>query len=115
MEIEKIKEYMKKNKITYAQLAKQTNLSISTVTKILGGFAKYPRADTMEAIERALGLSDWTAEEKAEGVGKHAITLSADEWEWLELRSAIIEVGGQEMLSTIIDLLKTTIKTNKKK
>lgn len=114
MEIEKIKEYMKKNKITYAQLAKQTNLSISTVTKILGGFAKYPRADTMEAIERALGLSDWSAEEKAEGVGEHAITLSSDEWEWLELRSTIIEKNGIDFYNALLALLVKISQIDKK-
>ena len=57
MTIEEIKSYMKKNKITYQALSDMTGLSISTVTKIFGGYAKYPRVDTMEAIERALGLS----------------------------------------------------------
>lgn len=56
MEINEIKNYMKRNKITYAELAEMTGLSISTVTKIFGGFAKYPRVDTMKAIEKALGL-----------------------------------------------------------
>lgn len=56
MTIEEIKSYMKKNKITYQALSDMTGLSISTVTKIFGGYAKYPRVDTMEAIERALGL-----------------------------------------------------------
>ncbi len=57
MTIEEIKSYMKKNKITYQMLADKTGLSVSTVTKIFGGFAKYPRVDTVHAIERALGLS----------------------------------------------------------
>lgn len=58
MNIQEIKSYMKKNKITYENLSKMTGLSVSTITKIFGGFAKYPRIDTMETIERALGLDN---------------------------------------------------------
>ncbi len=58
MDIQKIKSHMKNNKITYAQLAEMTGLSVSAVTKILGGFAKYPRVDTIEKIEAALGLKN---------------------------------------------------------
>ncbi len=57
MQISEIKAYMKANKITYEKLASMTGLSISTITKIFGGYAKYPRIDTMEAIEKALGLN----------------------------------------------------------
>lgn len=57
MDIQEIKAYMKKNKISYEKLAEMTGLSVSTITKIFGGFAKYPRVDTIETIERALGLN----------------------------------------------------------
>ena len=56
MEIQEIKNYMKRNKISYERLAEMTGLSKSTITKIFGGFAKYPRVDTMKTIEHALGL-----------------------------------------------------------
>lgn len=115
MEVEKLNEERKRQGISVAELAKKANLPQGTVEKVLFGIVKHPRIDTMEAIERALGLSEWSADEKAEGVGEHAVNLSADEWEWLELRSEVLEVGGQEMLATIIELLRTMIKTNKKK
>ena len=57
MEIQEIKQILKERKITYDDLAKMTGLSKSCITKIFGGFAKYPRVDTMEAIETALGLN----------------------------------------------------------
>lgn len=57
MTIEEIKKYMKENKITYEDLAERANLSISTIKKIFSGSAKYPRIDTMQAIEKALGLN----------------------------------------------------------
>ena len=56
MEIQEIKAYMKSKKITYQNLADMTGLSLSCITKIFGGYAKYPRIDTIQLIERALGI-----------------------------------------------------------
>ena len=115
MQLSEIKQYLRANKITYEELSAKSQIPIGTLKSIFSGRTPNPRIDTVNAINRALGLSEWSADEKAEGVGEHAVNLSADEWEWLELRSDIIEVGGQEMLATIIKLLRTMIKTNKKK
>ena len=81
MSIEEIKSYMKKNKISYEKLAKMAGLSVSTVTKIFGGFAKYPRVDTMQAIERALGLG--------ENATLQSFSLTEDEGELLALYRAL--------------------------
>jgi repressor LexA len=54
--IDEIKAYMKSHKITYDDLAEKTQLSVSTIKKIFSGVSKYPRVDTMEAIEKALNL-----------------------------------------------------------
>ena len=56
MEIQEIKKYMKENHITYEELATRSQISISTIKKIFSGISQYPRVDTMQAIERALGL-----------------------------------------------------------
>lgn len=64
MTVEEIKKYMKDNKITYEELAQKANLSISTVKKIFSGSAKYPRIDTMQAIEKALGINQGQEELK---------------------------------------------------
>ena len=56
MRIDEIKKYMKENKITYDALSEQSGLSISTIKKIFSGQAKYPRIDTIQAIEHALRL-----------------------------------------------------------
>lgn len=117
MNIESWKRRKKELKWTHDDLARESGVARRTIAGIFSGDPRYasPTKNTMEAIERALGLSEWSADEKAEGVGEHAVNLSADEWEWLELRSEVLEVGGQEMLATIIELLRTMIKTNKKK
>lgn len=56
MKIEEIKKYLKINGITYEKLSELSGISISAIKKIFSGSARYPRVDTMEAIEKALGL-----------------------------------------------------------
>lgn len=70
MKIETIKSYMKQNHITYEQLAEKSGVSISTIKKLFSGISQYPRIDTVQAIEKALGLDapTWTEEERAQGV-----------------------------------------------
>lgn len=58
MDIKVIKDELKKRKWTYERLAKEADLSLSAIRKILGGFAQYPRIDTVEKILKALGLSN---------------------------------------------------------
>ena len=58
MDIQEIKAYMKAKKITYQDLADMTGISISTIKKIFSGISQYPRIDTMQAIERALGIEN---------------------------------------------------------
>lgn len=69
MTVEEIKKYMKDNKITYEELAQKANLSISTVKKIFSGSAKYPRIDTMQAIEKALNLKEFNYENAIKNIG----------------------------------------------
>lgn len=111
MEIQAIKKYMKDNHITYDELAQRSGLSISTIKKIFSGISQYPRIDTMQAIEAALELNasplQWTDEEKAAGVGAHGTILSNEEWDWLELRSAIIEAKGEKGLHAILTIIQT--------
>lgn len=75
MTIQEIKNYMKQQKITYEKLAEMTGLSVSTITKIFGGFAKYPRVDTIHAIEQALGLSDGGAASPLTGDEEEVVNL----------------------------------------
>ncbi len=58
MKIDEIKKFMKEHKITYEVLARNSGLSISTIKKIFSGQAKYPRIDTIQTIEHALGLDE---------------------------------------------------------
>lgn len=115
MQISEIKEYMKRNKITYEELANKTGLSKSTITKIFAGFSKYPRVDTMEAIERALGLSDdITAEDIANGwVSTKKVSLTPEEDDWLTKRSEILRLYGQDGLQVVTAMIDTYIKAKR--
>ena len=109
---------LKKNSYQYAYIAERSNIPKGTIQNIFAGYINNPRIDTVQAIERALDLNkepEWTDEEKAQGVGSHSVKLSADEWEWLELRSELLEAGGQEYLDTITTLLQKSAEISKKK
>ena len=111
------KEQKQKLKLKYDDIAERSNIPKGTIQNIFAGYIDNPRIDTVQAIERALGLNklEWTDEEKAQGVGSHSVKLSADEWEWLELRSELLEAGGQEYLDTITTLLQKSAEISKKK
>ena len=112
------KEQKQKLKLKYDDIAERSNIPKGTIQNIFAGYIDNHRIDTVQAIERALGLNkelEWTDEDKTEGVGSHSVKLSADEWEWLELRSELLEAGGQEYLDTITTLLQKSAEISKKK
>ena len=58
MDVEKLNEERKKRKMSVEELAQKAGLPKSTIEKILFGITKNPRLDTVEAIERALGINE---------------------------------------------------------
>lgn len=100
MTLKEIKEYMKKNKITYAELALRSGISEGTLKHI---FAKAetanPQLFTMQAIERALGLTP-TADEMAHGVSNYNLTEDQDEL--LILYDAIGDKLGKEAQKALL-------------
>lgn len=110
MDIERLKKRKKELGWTHDELAERSGISRTTIARLFSGNPDYPSPtyNTVQAIERALGLDRpaWTDEDEALGVGDHPARLSADEWEWLELRSQIIEAMGEDYLSTLIKLLQ---------
>lgn len=109
-QIEEIKNYMKKEKITYNDLAKKSNLSLSCITKIFSGHAKYPRVDTMETIIKTLNLPpEWTEEDRAQGVGKHAVVLSDEDERRLQLLWHAEETLGSDYVKAYLYALEIAI------
>lgn len=58
MKISQIKQILKERKITYAKLAELSGVSVKTLESIFAGNTPHPRIDTMQAIERALGIDE---------------------------------------------------------
>lgn len=58
MNLETLREAKKKAGLTIAEIAQRANLPKGTVQNIFCGYVPNPRSDTLEAIERALGLSE---------------------------------------------------------
>lgn len=87
MDIEFYNQKRKELKLTMDDLAKQAGISRRTLTGILRQEPKYsnPTIDTIQKIERALGLSDITDEEAAAGVREFVVkNITADEDDLLE-------------------------------
>ncbi len=117
MQIQQIKSYLKKNKITYIELSEKSGIPLGTLKNIFSKCNTNPRNDTMQAIQEALGLNspafDWTEDDKLEGVGKHPEYYSEEEKEWMDLRSEIIDKLGKEYLRTLITMIKAAVNEKK--
>lgn len=115
--IERWKQRKKELGWSYDDIARESGIGRRTIAGIFGGDPHYesPTLNTIQAIERALGLSEWTAEEKELGVGKHPTYLSEEETEWLELRSEILRVFGQDYLNALTDSFKKLTQISDKK
>lgn len=54
--IAEIKDFLKKNKMTYKYISEKTGIPEGTLKNIFSGFTKNPRIDTIQAIEEACGI-----------------------------------------------------------
>ena len=113
MNIDALKKAKKEKGMTLQQIADISGIPKRTVDQIFSGKTINPRVDTMQAIEEALGLNkplEWTDEEKAAGVGRHLTYLSEHEYEWLELRSEVLRVKGEDYLKTLKVMIEAITK-----
>lgn len=78
--LEELKKAKKQKKMTLQQIADLTNIPKRTVDNIFSGQTKYPRFDTLEAIQKVLGIP--TGENQLEGVSDFlTVTMSYAEYE----------------------------------
>lgn len=68
MNLELWKKIKKEKKLTIEQIAKAANLPKGSVQNIFCGYVPNPRSDTVEAIERALGINEKSPPAEQEGV-----------------------------------------------
>ena len=97
MEIQEIKAYLKQKKITYEQLSKSSGIALNTLKSIFCGRTPTPRIDTMQAIERALGL-----EEKEK---RPPSDMTESEKAWFELYYSLTD-ENKELLVKMVDVFK---------
>lgn len=113
------KEKKKELQLNYDKISEQSGVSKRTVEDIFRGFTKTPRIDTVEAIEKVLGISEdameWTEEDKIQGVGAHKVPLTAEDWEWMELGNEFARTMGKEQYNAIKNLLTTAVKNKENK
>lgn len=114
MQIETIKQFMKANKITYEELAQKSGVSVSTLKKIFAGISQYPRLDTMQAIENALGIADLTDNEISQGVVNTVNNqLTALEEDMLIIFREVGEKLGEPAQRVLITTGENLLKINK--
>lgn len=58
MDILQIKSVLKERKITYEKLSSMSGVPKQTLQKIFAGYTEHPRIDTLQAIEKALGITE---------------------------------------------------------
>ena len=79
MDVSIYKKIMKEQKMTYEDLSNVTGISLGAIKRIMAGIAKYPRIDTIEAIESALGLNTPTIPNDEDNALLMAISTLSDE------------------------------------
>ena len=72
MNIDLYKQTLKERGWTYRDLARETGISLSNVSRIMAGIVTEPRHSTIELIEKALGINVYniTPEERAAGLSE---------------------------------------------
>lgn len=116
LNVERLKKAKKEKKLSYDELAELTGLSRSTITNIFCGYIDLPRHETVQAIERALGLAPtFTDEERALGLSdNHLIALSDDDRELINLFAEAEDELGKAYVKAIKQMVRLQIDTKGK-
>lgn len=109
MNIEKYQKKKKELNLTYDEIAEKSGISKRTIAGFFSNDEKYanPSITTLQAIERALGLDEWTADERAAGVKETiSVPITAIEDEMLTLFRELRKKHGEEAQRAIITVLE---------
>lgn len=111
--IEALKKAKKLHKLTLDELAARSGVAKRTIEDIFQGKTKNPRVDTMQALERALGLAPtFTDEERALGLSdSHLIALSDDDRELINLFAEAEEKLGKAYVRGVKQMVRLAIDT----
>ena len=102
---------------TFETLSQKSGVPIQTLHNIFRGQTTTPRIDTVQAIERALGLAPtFTDEERALGLSEsHAVVLSDKDRRRFHVLAFADEILGEDFVDTQIDLLEIAANAKAKK
>jgi transcriptional regulator with XRE-family HTH domain len=108
MNIELYKKVLKEKRMTYEDLAKQTGLSLGCVKRIMAGIARYPRADTIEAIEKALEINTlFTSDERSAGASlTKRITITPMEDDLIYSFRELGKQRGKAAQQAVVDMIE---------
>ena len=114
--IQYYKDYLKQKNITYEKLSEMSGIPLNTLKNIFRGKTEHPRIDTIQAIERALGLAPtFTDEERALGLSdNHLIALSDEDRELINLFAEAEEKLGKAYVRGVKQMVRIAIDTNGK-
>ena len=115
MDLELWKKRKKELHLNNEELAKLAGVSKRTIEDVFRGFTATPRIDTVEAIERALGLSnDITPEDRATGwTETKKVSLTPEDDEWLTYRKEILRLYGQPGIDAISKMIESYLSAKK--
>lgn len=110
MDLKSYNEQKKQLGYTFKDLSQKTGLSVRNLIRVFNGEAN-PTASTIQAIEKALGLSPITDEEYQAGVREYAVrNITADEDDLLEDYRELGIKKGAEAQAAIRSVLKNMLK-----
>ncbi len=115
MNINTLKTAKKQKKLTLEQISNISGIPKRTVDDIFSGRTKNPRIDTIQPIERALGIAPtFTDEERALGIqSNHAIVLSDKDRELIHLFDKAEKKLGENYVNSIKQMVQLAIELQK--
>ena len=109
MDVEIYKKALKERGWIYKDLARETGISLTNISRIMAGIVKDPRQSTIEAIEQALGINLYniTPDEQAAGASAtRRVNITPIEDELLYAFRRLGKKHGESTQRGIIDMIE---------
>lgn len=112
-----IKNELNDRNMTYKELSQLSGVPLDTLNNFFRGKTKNPRIDTIQAIEKVLGLNNslYTADDYANGIqDTKKIGITADEEDILDKYQEVEELLGEKGKKLIIEFCDSLLNAFKK-
>ena len=109
MDINLYKQSLKERGWTYRDLARETGISLTNISRIMAGIVTDPRLSTIEAIEKALGINIYniSPEERVAGASlTRRVNVTPIEDDLLYAFRKLGKKHGEEMQRSIITMIE---------